>query len=231
MVTITAPDGSQSPESARLISVYRKRAKRYDRSALLLYLLGFRHEAYRKRAIECLALKAGDTVVDLGCGTGLSFSLLRAQIGPSGRIIGVDLTDAMLEQARLQVAAHGWTNIELVKSDVTDYAFPQGVDGIFSAFALTLSAGFDDVVRKGAWALLPGKRFVILDFKRATGGFMNLIAPVLAKLLTGAFGGTIQMASRKPWQSLGKYLLLQEFTNLYFGGAYIAVGKQMNRIQ
>jgi ubiquinone/menaquinone biosynthesis C-methylase UbiE len=79
MVTVTASDGSKSAESARLISVYRKRAKYYDRSAILLYLLGFRHEAYRKRAIGCLALKAGDTVVDLGCGTGLSFSLLRTQ--------------------------------------------------------------------------------------------------------------------------------------------------------
>jgi ubiquinone/menaquinone biosynthesis C-methylase UbiE len=226
MVTVIASDESKSAESARLISLYRKRAKRYDRSAILLYLLGFRHEAYRKRAIKCLALEAGDTVVDLGCGTGLSFSLLRAQIGPSGKIIGVDLTDAMLEQARLRIAAHGWLNIELVKSDVTDYVFPQGVDGIFSAFALTLSAAFDDVIRKGAWALLPEKRFVILDFKRATGGFMNLIAPVLVKLLTGAFGGTIDMASRKPWQSLKKYLLLQEFANLYFGGAYIAVASK-----
>jgi ubiquinone/menaquinone biosynthesis C-methylase UbiE len=231
MVTVTASDGSKSAESAGLISVYRKRAKRYDRSAILLYLLGFRHEAYRKRAIGCLALKAGDTVVDLGCGTGLSFSLLLTQIGPSGRIIGVDLTDAMLEQAHLRIAAHGWSNIELVKSDITDYAFPQGIDGILSTFALTLTAGFDDVIRKGAWALLPEKRFVILDFKRPTGWLMNVIAPVLAKLLTGAFGGTIDMASRKPWHSLEKYLLLQEFTNLYLGGAYIAVGEQMNGMQ
>lgn len=214
MVTITAPDGSQSPESARLISVYRKRAKRYDRSALLLYLLGFRHEAYRKRAIECLALKAGDTVVDLGCGTGLSFSLLQAQVGPSGRIIAVDLADAMLEQARLRIGTYGWSNIELVKSDVTDYVIPRGIDGIFSAFALTLSADFDDVVRNGARALLPEKRFVILDFKRATAGCMNFIAPVLAKLLTGAFGGTIEMASRKPWESVNKYVVLEKFTEL-----------------
>lgn len=39
-MTVTASDGSKSAESARLISVYRKRAKRYDRSAILLYLLG-----------------------------------------------------------------------------------------------------------------------------------------------------------------------------------------------
>jgi ubiquinone/menaquinone biosynthesis C-methylase UbiE len=66
-------------ESLRLISLYRKRAKRYDRSALLLYLAGFRHWAYRERAIQSLALNDGDTVVDLGCGTGLNFSLCNSK--------------------------------------------------------------------------------------------------------------------------------------------------------
>jgi ubiquinone/menaquinone biosynthesis C-methylase UbiE len=191
-------------ESVRLISLYRQRADWYDRSTLLLYLAGFRHWAYRKRAIESFALNDGDTVVDLGCGTGLSFSLLRAQVGPSGRVIGVDLTDAMLEQAQARIAAHGWSNIQLVKSDMTDYVFPQDIDGIISTFALTLTASFDDVIRQGAEALLPDKRFVILDFKRPSGWFMQLISPVLVKLLTGAFGGTIDMASRRPWESLKK---------------------------
>jgi ubiquinone/menaquinone biosynthesis C-methylase UbiE len=191
-------------ESVRLISLYRQRADWYDRSTLLLYLAGFRHWAYRKRAIESFALNDGDTVVDLGCGTGLSFSLLRAQVGPSGRVIGVDLTDAMLEQAQARIAAHGWSNIQLVKSDMTDYVFPQDIDGIISTFALTLTASFDDVIRQGAQALLPDKRFVILDFKRPSGWFMQLISPVLVKLLTGAFGGTIDMASRRPWESLKK---------------------------
>jgi ubiquinone/menaquinone biosynthesis C-methylase UbiE len=80
-----------SSGSAGLISLY-------DRSALLLYFAGFRHWAYRKRAIQSLALNHGDTVVDLGCGTGLNFSLLQGQVGPRGRIIGVDLTDAMLAE-------------------------------------------------------------------------------------------------------------------------------------
>jgi ubiquinone/menaquinone biosynthesis C-methylase UbiE len=218
-------------ESVRLISLYRQRADWSDRSTLLLYLAGFRHWAYRKRAIESLALNDGDTVVDLGCGTGLSFSLLRAQVGPSGRVIGVDLTDAMLEQAQARIAAHGWSNIHLVKSDMTDYVFPQNIDGIISTFALTLTASFDDVIRQGAEALLPDKRFVILDFNRPSGRFMRLIAPVLVKLLTGAFGGTIDMASRRPWESLKKYLLLYEFTDLYSGGAYIAIGNKVNTAQ
>jgi ubiquinone/menaquinone biosynthesis C-methylase UbiE len=212
--------------SVGLISVYRKRAKWYDRDTLLLYLAGFRHWAYRKRAIQSLALQHGDTMVDLGCGTGLNFSLLQEQVGPRGRIIGVDLTDAMLDEARTRIAAHGWSNVELVKSDAAVYVFPAEADGILSTFALTLVPEFDDVIRSGALALLPGKRFVILDFKRPTGWFMNRAAPLLARLLTGPFGGTIEMASRKPWQSLEKHLALMQLTDLYLGGAYIAVGEK-----
>ena len=212
--------------SGRLVSLYRKRAKWYDRDTLLLYFTGFRHWAYRKRAIQSLALNHGDTVVDLGCGTGLNFTLLQEQVGPRGRIIGVDLTDAMLVEADARIAAHAWSNVELVKSDVAVYIFPSAVDGILSTFALTLVPEFDEVVRNGASALRPGKRFVILDFKRPSGWFMNKAAPVLAALLTGPFGGTVEMASRKPWLSIEKDLSLIQFTSLYRGGAYIAVGQK-----
>jgi demethylmenaquinone methyltransferase/2-methoxy-6-polyprenyl-1,4-benzoquinol methylase len=216
----------ENSSSAALISLYRKRAKRYDRSTLLLYLAGFHHWAYRKQAVECLALCQGDTVVDLGCGTGLNFSLLQAGVGPSGKIIGVDLTDAMLDQAAERVAANVWSNVELVKSDAAKYHFPSGLDGILSTFALTLIPEFDQVIRNGAFALAQGKRFVVLDFKRPSGWLMNSAAPLLAKLLTGPFGGTIEMASRKPWVSLEKYLAPVQFTSLYMGGAYIATGEK-----
>jgi demethylmenaquinone methyltransferase/2-methoxy-6-polyprenyl-1,4-benzoquinol methylase len=106
------------------------------------------------------------------------------------------------------LAAHGWSNIELVKSDAANYVFPSSVDGILSTFALTLVAEFDEAIRNGALALQLGKRFVILDFKRPSGWFMDKAAPLLAKFLTGPFGGTIEMASRKPWQSLENISLL-----------------------
>ena len=76
----------------QLRSIYSKRAKHYDLTANLYYLLGFREFALRKAAIEALNLNAGDTVVELGCGTGLNFSILQKRICTTGKIIGVDLT-------------------------------------------------------------------------------------------------------------------------------------------
>jgi demethylmenaquinone methyltransferase/2-methoxy-6-polyprenyl-1,4-benzoquinol methylase len=91
-----------------VLGVYRKRARHYNLTANAYYLLGFREWAYRKRAIEALGLQRGDTVVEIGCGTGLNFGLLEERIGPEGRLIGVDLTDAMLAGARTRIEASGW---------------------------------------------------------------------------------------------------------------------------
>ena len=83
--------------------IYKKRAKRYDLTAQLYYLFGFREWAYRKRAVEKLKLKDGDTVVEIGCGTGLNFALIQKIIGENGKIIGVDITKEMLKEAEKRV--------------------------------------------------------------------------------------------------------------------------------
>src|SRR6516165_7731109 len=106
-----------------LVDVYRKRAKRYDFTAQLYYLMGFREWAYREKAVEALALKRGDAVVEIGCGTGLNFGLLENEIGREGKIVGVDLTDAMLGGAQERIHRNGWSNVELVQSDAATFQF------------------------------------------------------------------------------------------------------------
>jgi ubiquinone/menaquinone biosynthesis C-methylase UbiE len=69
---------------------YRKRAEYYDITANLYYLFGYREWAYRRQTIESLELRPGDTVIEIGCGTGINFPLYQKAIGPQGRIIGVD---------------------------------------------------------------------------------------------------------------------------------------------
>src|SRR3974377_1605841 len=83
----------------RLIETYRKKAKHYDITSLLYPVPGYPHWAQRGGAVQALGLRAGDSVVDIACGTGLNFPLIEEVIGPDGRIIGVDLTDAMLARA------------------------------------------------------------------------------------------------------------------------------------
>jgi demethylmenaquinone methyltransferase/2-methoxy-6-polyprenyl-1,4-benzoquinol methylase len=67
-----------------IADLYRRRAKNYDFTANLYYLIGFREQAFRKRAVEALGLRRGDTVVEVCCGTGMNFPLLRERVGVSG---------------------------------------------------------------------------------------------------------------------------------------------------
>lgn len=207
-----------------VVNIYRKRARCYDLTANLYYLIGVREWTYRKRAVDALALQPGDTVIEIGCGTGLNFSWLRKAVGPDGRVIGVDLTDAMLEGARRRVIDNGWSNVDLVRADAATFEFPQEIGGILSTFALTLVPEYDLVIRRGSQALARGRRWVVLDFKLPANALARL-APVLA-LLTRPFGVRLAMASRHPWESINRHLQNTRLVELYGGFLYIAVGER-----
>src|SRR6202035_6055538 len=115
-----------------LIETYRKKAKHYDITSRLYPAPGYPQRGQRLRAVQALDLRAGDTVVDMACGTGLNFSLLEKAIGPAGRIIGVDLTDAMLAQAQDRIETNGWRNVNLVQADAARFGFPAEGDAIVS---------------------------------------------------------------------------------------------------
>ena len=205
-----------------IIDIYHRRAPHYDISANLYYVIGFRESAYRKKAVAALKLRQGDTVVELGCGTGLNFPYLQQAVGPSGRIIGVDLTDRMLETAKDRVRRKGWSNVDLICSDAATYDYPSGVDGVLSTFALTLFPEFDAVIRRGAGALSPGGSFVVLDFKKPANAPEWLIRLML--LSTKPFGVTLDLAERHPWESMARYLSENEMKEYFFGFVYIAAG-------
>ncbi|MFQ5527859.1 MAG: class I SAM-dependent methyltransferase [Thermoanaerobaculia bacterium] len=207
---------------ADLISLYRKRAGNYNFTANLYYLIGYREWAYRKRAVRALGLRPGDTVVEIACGTGLNFGLYQELVGPQGKVIGVDLNDAMLAEAAKRVERNGWRNTELIHADAARFQFPEGPNAVISTYAITLVAEFDEVIRSGCEALSPGGRFAILDFKRAEWAPQWLVRAFVG--ITALFGVTLDLVDRHPWESLERYLPGTRFDELYLGFSYLAVG-------
>jgi len=123
----------------KVAAAYRKYAENYDLAVKFYRLLGLKIGKYRKMTVNALELSKGDTVVELGCGTGLNFPLVLDIIGPEGKLIGVDITDKMLDQARKRAVENGWNNVELVQSDFAEYPFPNSLDGIYETGALQYS--------------------------------------------------------------------------------------------
>ncbi|MDE3056792.1 MAG: class I SAM-dependent methyltransferase [Bacteroidota bacterium] len=210
---------------SQIQQVYCRRAKNYNFTANLYYAIGFREFAYRRKAVRALNLREGNTVVEISCGTGLNFAYLQEAVGPEGRIIGVDLTAAMLEQAQRRVEQHHWKNIELVHCDAARYRFPEAFSGIISTFAITLIPEYDEIIKNGADALKPNGRWVVLDFKLPSNIF-SFLAP-LGVAITKPFGVSLDLANHHPWESIERYMHNLIVEELYGGFAYIAEGSKV----
>lgn len=101
--------------------------------------------AGRVVGIDLLALRAGDEVLDIACGTRLNFPLLQRRIGPSGSITGIDISAKMLDQAWRRVRICGWSNVRLIEADATDVK-PESVGG---------SEQFDAAISTYGLSLMP----------------------------------------------------------------------------
>jgi ubiquinone/menaquinone biosynthesis C-methylase UbiE len=207
-----------------LITLYRGMADRYDLTSNLYRIFGFQMSTFRRAAVDALALCFGDTVVELGCGTGLNFPLLQRAVGPRGKVIGVDMTDAMLAKAQERINRHNWSNVELVQCDVANYVFQSQVDGILSTFAMEFVSEYDDLIRRCSSALIPGKSLVVGDLKHPDGQLAR-IAPFLLGLAR-PYGTTMDLADRRPWESLRTHLGDTKLREFYFGCAYLAYGRR-----
>ncbi len=214
-----------------LIETYRKKAKHYDITSRFYPAPGYPQRAQRLRAVQALGLCRGDSVVDIACGTGLNFPLIEEAIGPAGRIVGVDLTDAMLAQAQARIERNGWSNISLVQADAADFDFPIEVDAILSTYAMSQVPECAEVIAHGAAALSGGGRWVVLDLKvpADTPRWLAHVGTAVVR----PFASIDEWILRRPWEAI-RAALQEELADLcwielFFGTAFLAAGSRRSR--
>ena len=156
----------------------------YDAAIRSLY------EPYRKMMIQKLDLRDGDTVLDLGCGSGLNFELIMAEIGTQGILIGVDSSAKMLTRAQEVVDQGGWKNVRLFQLDVrgldtAGFEALMGADVPVDAILCTLGMSvFPDwrVVFDKTFTLLEsGGKYGLMDLFNSDSTFSTKLVNLLAR--------------------------------------------------
>jgi ubiquinone/menaquinone biosynthesis C-methylase UbiE len=179
-------------------------SRQYDRVARFystlepLYLI---FPSARRRAVAALGLKPGDTVLEIGAGTGRNFPYLVEAVGPSGTLIGVDTSQGMLAEARKLVERRGWSNVQVLQQDATQLQLDRDVDGVL--FSLSYSALPEPrPALARAWERLrPNARVVVMDMGLTQSRWHRLLDPI-ARLLVKLGPGD---AYSDPWTDLAAY--------------------------
>ena len=138
----------------RVVASYTAAADHFD-------TLPFWHE-YGRRTVERLALAPGGRVLDLCCGTGAAALPAARMVGPTGTVLGVDLTPSLVERARALAAAEGLSHAHFAVGDVEAVRFaPGSFDAVLSVFGIFFADDMPGVLGR-AWSwLAPGGRLAI----------------------------------------------------------------------
>ena len=119
--------------------------------------------------LDLAAIAPGEFILDLGSGSGTDSFAVAAQTGPTGRVIGVDMTAAQLDKARRVAFSAGLTNVEFREGRIEQPPVDgEGVDCVISNGVINLAPEKSVVFRAAAAALRPGGRLALADIVTAT---------------------------------------------------------------
>ncbi len=206
-------------DAARNQREYRRLAGFYDLLAVPWLTTGVRREA-----VDRLRLRLGDSVLDLGCGTGLTLPILAEAVGPTGRVVGVDLSTDQLERARQRIIAADFQNVSFVQTNAEELDLGEQFDGILSTYThdiMTSALAIDRAVAH----LKPGGRFVAIGFARPTRwrSPLNLVFKTFYAGLRIPVNWDAETSGR-PWTNLERQLGPLNVKQRFVGTWYRSVG-------
>jgi len=177
----------------------------------------------RARAVELLALREGQRVLDVGCGPGGSFPYLRAAVGATGSVVGVEISPEVAGLAQRRIERHGWSNVQVRIAPAQSVALDDRFDG------LLMFAAPDVFASESALAnLLPrlraGARVVFFGAKTSTGRFGWVLNPLLRLAFPKLTFATTPVPNAEPWKPLAPHLADFAVQELFYGWMFLASG-------
>jgi demethylmenaquinone methyltransferase/2-methoxy-6-polyprenyl-1,4-benzoquinol methylase len=177
----------------------------------------------RQKAADLLRLSVGDSVLDVGCGSGGAFPSLVQAVGTAGKVVGVEISPASAAHARRRVLANKWNNAEIVLASAQESRLNGHYD------ALLMFAAPDVYASKEALAQLTphlrhGARVVLFGGKTSKHRFGWLLNSALNFAMTKLSLPTTPGLEAEPWRIAEKYFEELVIEELFFGWMFIAAG-------
>lgn len=149
-------DPASDPSKLKAEATYNAAADHFDDGPLAFW------DRYGRRTVERLALAPGSSVLDVGCGSGASAIPAALAVGPSGRVIGIDLAQRLLDIARAKAAAQNLRNIEFQRADMTSLSYADdSFDAVVCVFAIFFVPDMVRQVRELWRVVRPGGKLAI----------------------------------------------------------------------
>jgi arsenite methyltransferase len=206
-----------TPSNQISIAKYAKRAAQYDSTCGPT-------QPIRLKTIEYLALQAGETVLDVGCGTGLSFEPLLERVGASGHVLAFEQSPEMFEQARARVERKGWRNVHLVHTNAEHYRLPAHLpapQAVLMHYVHDISRT-DAAVHNMFGQFAPGTRLGMAGMKNFSGllRWLNWLA-----FVKNAPYNALASDMETPWDKVQHYAPQLVVEPTQWGMGYIAHGR------
>ena len=174
------------------------------------------------QGIEELRLSPGDTVVELGTGSGYALPALSAAVGPTGRVVAIDISSRMLARAEVRCQRNGLDNVDLVQADIAEYRLPEGTTAVLSAFAIEMLPQYDSVIANLVEQLPPGGRLAVTGLRDPERWPEWLIR--LGSWLNRPFGVSDAYRHHRPWEAVDAHTSDATYTDIFGGAVYLATG-------
>lgn len=180
------------------------------------------------------SLKLGETILDLGSGAGIDCFLAARQVGPSGLVIGVDMTPEMIERARRNARESGFSQVEFRLGEIENLPVADSsVDVILSNCVINLSTDKPRVFREAYRVLRPGGRMLVSDLvlrrplpQALRGSIEAYVACIAGALPKDEYLGIIRKAGFRSVKVIGEKAFPPEL--VLDGSPAPRVGKQLN---
>ena len=199
------------PDREASLRNYARHAPIYDDTCHRI--LGIRADA-----IEALALRPGDVVIDVACGTGATLAALAERVGPAGRVIGIEHSPEMAAIARERAAA----NTQVLVSAIEDVQLPTRADAMLLSYTHDVLQS-PAAVRRVAQLGMPGCRLAVAGIRFLPwwyGWPVNLVMALRSRAYITTYSGL-----RRPWALLERHCDDFRMVRTYHAGSsYLGVG-------